>query len=1208
LSKPYQNRYPTVVMKFLKWSSIAVGTVIAVFLVLLIGARAYLDTDRAQQQIQTKINQTIPGTLIWSGSRLSLWRGEVELHNVLLNSSTNDKLLELKRLFLRISWNRLLKGELCVNNLLFEAPRMYLKTDALGNLNLVQALSPPEHKESTSVDSGLPFNVVIRELNVLNGFFQYQTAEDMAESQKDRVVLQNVTLTLKDANLLEQEARLTSEITGGNIAGNRIGRIHLSCDLTDKTLTINDLNLDSVAGRFDLKGRVDFKKAFANGFISSHPDLNAISYHMSLRQKDTLLETLPFKGSGFKGSITSLMELKGTGINPKTLTAESTLELFASNLFAGKEFPPFDAHVNAQANMEKGHVTLHQLDVRAEETHLKVAGNYDIASRKIAADFKFNTPDLTGVLSVFAIKASGKMDIRGKLEGTVTEPIAQAQLQGENLEFEQVKIGDADVKIQFSQGMLSLDYGRIRNHNSLLDISGTVRIGDPITRDILKTPGLDIALKGDALFIEDFVEGIKGKFTLNGHISGDTAHPSGQLNLKAEHVDVYTRKVQAVQVTSDFDGDRFNVDPFEIVIAPGETILLHGWISLNKNYHLQLASEGISLKNLTPLQLEDGDTGKVSFSFQGQGAFENPQIRGEVVLNELRFNNQPLQDERFQIEVKDRTAYISGGRNIALDATYQFQTQDFSASAGFDNTNLSPYLTIAGQSKLNGSITGKIQVTGNARSPDQIKGSANISRIEIFSQKTPLLRARNVNAVLKHEEISIPGVRLDLFERGILNLKGTCKLNGDLDINAHGSLPLEIMAHLSDGFPNAAGDVLLSLYMNGNLSQPYIRADAEIKNCSMTVPGLLQSMHELNGSIRVTPEAVVLDNIRGMLDSGSFELVGAIDLKAFRPLRLDLKLKAHDLPLMIPDILETRLNAELDIRGTPEKSVVSGDIQMIEGKYYKDMQLNLAESLGKKSREQTLPASEIPWPFLKNMSLDITTRYREPFIVDNNMALLALKPDLRLYGSVNHPLISGRAQIESGTVYFQKKEFTVKKGVFDFINAYKIEPAIDVQSQIKIREWTVFLNISGTPDNLKFTLSSDPWETQENILSLLITGRTTQELIAKEGGLSRSSTQILADILAETAQKQIKDATGLDVVELEYTEATEAETSDEVKVTVGKELSQRVTVKYGMQTKNARVIQQVITEYKFLENLLINAFQDTEGHYGGGLQFRLEFR
>ena len=1195
-------------MKFLKWGIIGVGAVIAVTLFLLIGARAYLETDRARQQIQTKINQTIPGTLIWSGSRLSLWRGEVELYNVLLSDSTNDKLIELNRLFLRISWNRLLKGELCVNNLFFEAPRTYLKTDPQGNLNLVQALSSPESNESKPVDSGLPLNVVIRELKVINGFFEYQTTEEIAENQKHRVMFQNVNLIVEDANLFKERARLACEIFGGNIAGSRIDRLHLSCHLTDRCLTINDLNLYTVAGRFDLKGRVDFKKAFADGFISSHPDLNAISYHLSLNQKDTMLETLPFNRAGFKGSITSLMELKGTGINPKTLTAEIALKLVASNLSTGETFSPFNARVNAQADMEKGRVTVHQLDSRADETHLKVSGNFDIASHKVAAEFIFNTPDLTGVSSVFGIKASGKMEFHGKLGGTITEPIAHAQLQGENLEFEQVKIGDANAKLQFSQGMFFLDHGKIRNHNSLLDISGTVRIRDPITRDILKNPGLDIALKGDALFIEDFVEGIRGKLVLNGHIYGHTAHPRGKLNVNGEHLDVYTRKVQKIRLASDLDGDRFNLDPFEIVIAPGETLMLHGWISLNKEYHLRLTSEGISLKNLTLLHLGDHDTGKLSFGFQGQGTFENPRIKGHVLLSELRFNNQPLQDQRFQIEVKDRTAYISGGRNITLDATYQFQTQDFSASAGFDNTNLTPYLKIAGPTNLNGSITGKIQAAGNARFPNQIKGSANIAGIEIFSKKIPLLRARDVEAFLKEEEISIPGVRLDLFERGVLNLKGTCNLNGDLDINAHGNLPLEVIAHLSDDFPNAAGDVLISLYMNGNLSRPYVRADAEIKNCGMMVPGLLQRLHDLNGSIRVTPEAVVLDNIRGKLDTGRFELFGAIDLKAFRPSRMNLKLKTHDLQLMIPDTLQTRLNAELNIRGTAEKSLVSGDIQMIEGKYYKDMRLNIAESLGKKSREQALPASEIPWPFLKNMSLDITTRYREPFIIDNNMAFLSLKPDLRIYGSVNQPLISGRAQVESGTVYFQKKEYTVKKGVFDFINPYKIEPAIDVQSEIKIRQWTVFLNISGTPDNLKFTLSSDPWETQENILSLLITGRTTRELISGEGGVSRSSTKILADILAETAQKQIKDATGLDVIELEYAEAKEAEASDEVKVTVGKELSKRVTVKYGMQTKNARVIQQVITEYKFFENLLINAFQNTEGHYGGGLQFRIEFR
>lgn len=1183
------------IMKFFKWSFIGVSAVIAVFLFLLIGVRLYLNTDRAQQQLQAKVNQAIPGTIIWSGSRLSLWRGEVELHNVLLSAPTNDKLVELNRLFLRISWNRLLKRELCVNNLFFETPRIYLKTDRLGNLNLVQALSPPENTESKPMDSGLPFNVVIRELNVLNGFFQHQTAEDIAEKQKNRMVFQNVNLTIRDGNLLKQKARLVCEIHGGNIAGRRIDRINLSCHLKDRCLTINDLNIYTCAGRFDLNGDVDFK-------------LDAISYELSMRQEDTLLDTVSFKGSSLKGSINSLIKLKGTGINPKTLTAETSLELFASKLSAGEASSPVDVYINAQASMEKGRVRIQQFDVQAGRTHLKVTGDYDISSLKVAANFKLESPDLTEVLSPLGMNAFGKMNIQGNVCGTVTAPIVVAQLQGENLGFEQVKIGNADAKIQFSEGMLSVDHGKIRNHNSLLDISGIVRIRDPITRDILENPGLDITVTGDALFIEDFIEGMKGKFVLNGHIFGNAADPRGNLNLKGEHIDFYTQKVQGVHLISELDGDRFNLDPFELVIAPGEKILAHGWISLNKNYHLRLSSGGISLKNVTWLQLGDVDTGKISFTFQGQGDFENPQITGEVLLNELRFNNQPLEDGQFQIEVTDRTAYISGGQNFALDATYHLQTQAFSASAGFDKTNLTPYLKIFGQSKLNGFMTGKIQVNGNAKTPDQVKGSADISRIEIFSNQTELIRSRDFKAFLKDGEISIPGVRLNLLEQGVMEIKGNGTLNGDLDIKAHGTIPLEIISLLTDVFPNAAGEVRLSLGVNGNLSQIDLRADAEIINCGMTVPGLLQRMHNLNGSIHVTPEAIVLDNIQGMLDTGSFELFGAIDLKAYRPSRVGLKLKAHDLPLMIPDTLETRLSAELDINGTPEKSLVSGYIQMIEGKYYKNIRLNLTESLGKKSREQALPASEIPWPFLKNMALDITTRYREPFVIDNNIALLVLKPDLRIYGSMNHPLISGRVQVESGTVYFQKKEFNVKRGVFDFINPYKIEPTIDVLSEIIVREWTVFLSISGTSDNLKFNFFSNPSEREEDILSLLITGKTTRELIAGEGGSSLSPGQILADVLAETVQKQIKDATGLDVVELEYKEGGEAEASDEVKVTVGKELSRRITVKYGVQTKNAKVVQQVITEYKFLEKLLMNTFQDTEGHYGGGLQFRVEFR
>jgi autotransporter translocation and assembly factor TamB len=1003
--------------------------------------------------------------------------------------------------------------------------------------------------------------------------------------------------------------KLTLNYGGGHVAGRSVDRIHVNCRLNDRRLTIDDLDLDAFVGRFHVNGEVDFKKAFTNGFIDSRPDPNAIFYRLSIRQKGALLENVLNQGSKFKGSVNSIIELKGTGIYPEKLAAETTLELFGKKLSVTQSRSPVDVHLTANARMNKGRVTIQALEVRTGKTHFEAHGGYDLSSHEVAANFILKVPDLADVMSPLGMNPfTGTVNINGDLRGTVEAPLVDVRLAGKDLKFEDVKIGDADAKILFSQGILSLDYGKIRNHNSRLDLFGTARIHDPITRNILKSPFLDIVFKGDALFVEDFLQGMKGKVVLDGHVKGEMAHPRGRLNLNGKNINVYQQNVDDIQLTSNLDGDRINFDSFVLVMTPGEKIMIDGWISLDKNYDLRLASKGISLKNIPRLELGEKDAGRISFDFHGNGHFENPRLQGKLALNDLRFNQQHLEDGQFQVQIENGTAHISGGLGFSLNANYHFKTQTFSAVAEFDNTNLAPYLRIAGGKNLDGFVTGKMEVRGSTAVPDQIKGSADISRLELFREKSKLLGARDFQAFLNNGEISIPVLRLNLMEQGFVEIKGAAKLNGDLDLRADGKIPLEILTLFTDSLPNATGVALLSFEINGNLSQTNILGHLGLKNIGMTVPGLLQNLHDLNGTVHVTSKSIVLDNIQGMLDTGRFGLSGTIDLKEYQTSKMEIKFIADDLPIIIPETLEIRLNAELDLAGTPVKSLVSGNVELAEGMYYKDIQLNLMESLGKTSREQAPAASEIQWPFLKNMALDITVGYREPFVVDNNMAVLAVKPDLRIYGSVNRPLASGRAEVESGTVYFQKKEFNVKRGVFDFINPYKIEPTIDVKSEVTVREWTVFLNVSGTPDNLKLNFSSDPSETEEDILSLLITGKTTRELIAGDGGASLSTKQMLGDIIAETAQKQIKENIGLDVVELEYHEAEAADASAEVKVTVGKELSRRVTVKYGMQTKNAKIIQQVIAEYKFLERLLMNTFQDTEGNFGGGLQFRLEFR
>jgi translocation and assembly module TamB len=63
-----------------------------------------------------------------------------------------------------------------------------------------------------------------------------------------------------------------------------------------------------------------------------------------------------------------------------------------------------------------------------------------------------------------------------------------------------------------------------------------------------------------------------------------------------------------------------------------------------------------------------------------------------------------------------------------------------------------------------------------------------------------------------------------------------------------------------------------------------------------------------------------------------------------------------------------------------------------------------------------------------------------------------------------------------------------------------------------------------------------------------------------------------------------------------------------VKVTIGKELSRRLTVKDSVESRDGEITHRAIAEYKLLENFLARGFQDSRGVYGGELQFRLEFR
>ncbi|MCP4347883.1 MAG: hypothetical protein GY795_20460 [Desulfobacterales bacterium] len=830
---------------------------------------------------------------------------------------------------------------------------------------------------------------------------------------------------------------------------------------------------------------------------------------------------------------------------------------------------------------------------------------------------------------------SGTIDGQINVRGNMNAPDAELSLQGKKLALEAARLGDVNIDARLSQGMLHLDKLNIKNRKSVLRASGTAHILEKNKLKVLKNPAIDVDLESKTAFIEDFTDKLKGKLVFSAHAKGNVMHPKGTVNLRGTGLDLGVQKIKEFRLISEFDGKKIGFKPLQIFLTSKESVEAEGWVSLpdskagtqpcqktvkgdcdkdskpgKPEMDIVLTSKGINLRNIDIIRKEKIADGKIMLNLSGKGSVGNPEVKGEISLEKLRVKGKTIDDIGINLDLRDQLAKVSGKLNFDFSGFYHLAAKDFSATAVFDKTDLWPYFKMAGRTDLTGALSGKIEAKGNAGKIGETEASADLSDLALFLNKKELIKTENFKAFFKNNEVSIQDARLALLRHGHIDVKGNANIKGPLDLKVKGDIPLKVVSLFVEETHGLTGNLILSGTVGGDVSQPDIKADIRLKKIGMTVPNLMQQIHDVNGQILLSSDLADIKKIEGRLDTGRFGLSGKVNLKKFNPSKVDLKVSANALPLEIPETLDALLNTDLKVRGTPEKTTVSGEAVILEGRYYKDVNLtmNIIKGIGKKKRETAPVRPEIKAPFLKNMIFDVNVKHRNPFLVDNNLATLEINPDLSVHGKLNNILISGRAEIGSGTIAFQKKKFDVKKGAVDFLNPYKIEPTLNIESEVKVRKWTISLNVSGTPDNLDFKLTSDPSEEYQDILSLIAVGKTTSELAGSgEGEPSQTPAQMLAEIVAKTVGEDVKKATGLDVLEVE-TQGQGDDDSDRIKVTIGKELSRRMTVKYSVESKNGEMVQQASTEYKFLENLLLNGFQDNKGVFGGELKYRLEFR
>lgn len=794
-----------------------------------------------------------------------------------------------------------------------------------------------------------------------------------------------------------------------------------------------------------------------------------------------------------------------------------------------------------------------------------------------------------------------------ELGGALGRPRAQGTLTGAGLAVADVRVGDVEGRLRFSGGTLFADRLHLKNRRSTLTLSGSATLVRPDTFEPVKDPAIDLQLDEGRIQLGDFTDIAQGAVSARAKVTGTFLRPFGEIRLEGSGLRVDRQPIDRLTLKSRLEGDRLTFEPLRIDLSPGESIVARGSLNRNRAYQVGLEARDIRLESIQPVADMGRFSGNLSADINGSGTLDKPSLSGDLALTELRFNGQPLDAAALRLEVDPRRMTLAGTLGFDVRAELDWQNKDYFATAKFDDTPLSPYFALAGRPELSGQITGTMRARGNLENPIPTQADMEFTPVKLSFDDRPLLYSEALSIQWENDRFTVSKTILVLAEEGRLELEGDGQLDGNIRFTAEGDIPLGIVARFTNTVPDITGRVSLSAAVSGALPHPDGVAEIRMEGVGFTIPALLQQIRDMNGEIRITPGLVAINALQGKLESGTFDGNGTVSLDKYKPKAFDLTLNTKALPVSVPDTLDLKLDSLLTLTGNEASPKLSGNVVIAEGLYYRDFKVRLVDTLDRLRRPKAASApTELP-PILARTALDVTVSGRKPFTVDNNVALLAAVPDLKVSGTVKQPVVSGRTEVQSGVIRYNKQEFTVTRGVIDFVSPYRIEPVLDISAETEIREWTIVLDISGTPDNLRFQLSSNPPESDEDILSLLAFGKTSRELVSEEGTAASMPKEMLASLIAERLTPGFKGAAGIDSIDVEY-RAGQTTAEDEIKVTLGKELSRRLSVRYGIESKKGETVQQVTTEYKLLERLVLSAFEDTAGNFGGELQFRIEFR
>src|SRR5437899_8784281 len=293
------------------------------------------------------------------------------------------------------------------------------------------------------------------------------------------------------------------------------------------------------------------------------------------------------------------------------------------------------------------------------------------------------------------------------------------------------------------------------------------------------------------------------------------------------------------------------------------------------------------------------------------------------------------------------------------------------------------------------------------------------------------------------------------------------------------------------------GELGMDVDVNGTIGHPILSGAGDMTiNVARFTNATIPAVRGFGARLTFRDNALTLDRFGGDIAGGPFTMSGRVTFPKLIEPTLDLQFRAQSMLVARNDTLTARADADLKIRGPFAAATVTGNVAMTNSRFLKNIDLI---PIGLPGRPAPQPPSERPefsllTPPLRDWKFDVAIKTKDPVLIRGNLATGEATGDLKLTGTGLHPGLQGVVQMQDVEATLRFSQLEVSHGSLTFTSDDSMNQKIDLQGTSVIRDYTVSVYVYGTLLSPEAIFTSEPPLPQEEIISLIATGATRQEL------------------------------------------------------------------------------------------------------------------